>query len=64
MAEHGVHTVFGMGGVNPDGTLLTVMAFTQETIPKSDVDRLTALISMLKTETFGVILRQKLFRAD
>jgi hypothetical protein len=61
VAEHGVQTVFGNGGFYPDGTLIVCIVFLRETLPRSTVERLASLISMVKGETFGVVRSRKLF---
>jgi hypothetical protein len=63
VAEHGVKTVFGNGGFYPDGTLVVCIVFTRETLPRSTVERLASLISMVKGETFGVVRSRKFFDA-
>jgi hypothetical protein len=59
--KYGVKTVFGTGGFYPDGTLVVCIVFTRETLPRSTVERLASLISMVKGETFGVVRSRKLF---
>lgn len=62
VAEHGVKTVFGMGGFYPDGTLLAIIVFANEYLKRSQVESLTGLISMVKGETFGVVRGRRIFR--
>lgn len=62
--EHGVKTVFGMGGFYPDNTLIAIIVFARERLKRSQVERLTSLISMFKGETFGVVRARKIFAAQ
>ncbi len=62
VAEHGVKTVFGMGGFYPDGTLIAIIVFANEYLKRSQVESLTGLISMVKGETFGVVRGRRIFR--
>ena len=57
----GVRTVFGYGGFYPDGTLVVSIVFTREALPRSTVERLASLISMIKGETFGVVRSRRFF---
>ena len=59
--EHGVKTVFGMGGFYPDNTLIAIIVFARERLKRAQVERLTSLISMFKGETFGVVRARKIF---
>lgn len=59
--QEGVKSVFGMGGFYPDNTLIAIIVFAREHLKRSDVERLTSLISLFKGETFGVVRARKFF---
>ncbi len=59
--EQGIKTVFGMGGFYPDNTLVVLIVFARETLERSQVERFTSLISLLKGETFGTVRARKIF---
>ena len=56
-----IRTVFGMGGIYPDGTVLVCIVFTRVTVSRDTVDRLTSLLTMLKGETFGAVRARRFF---
>jgi hypothetical protein len=62
--EHGVKTVFGMGGFYPNGTMIVCIVFTRETLERSQVERFQSLISMLKGETFGLARSGRYFESE
>jgi hypothetical protein len=59
--REGVRTVFGMGGFYPDGTMLVCIVFTRELLTRTVVETLSSLITMLKAETFGSVLAERVF---
>lgn len=59
--EQGVKSVFGMGGFYPDNTLIAIIVFAREHLKRSQVERLTSLISLFKGETFGMVRARKFF---
>ena len=61
--EQGIKTVFGMGGYYPDNTLVVLIVFARETLQRSQVERFTSLISLLKGETFGAVRARRIFAA-
>lgn len=63
VAAENVETVFGMGGTNPDGTVLAWIVFTSAKVPRATVERLTSLLTMLKGETFRAVLERRFFPA-
>lgn len=63
VATENIQTVFGMGGTNPDGTVLACIVFTSTKVPRAVVERLTSLLTMLKGETFRAVLERRFFAA-
>ena len=61
VAEQGIKTVFGMGGFYPDGTLVAIIVFAREHVTKTQVERLTSLISLFKGQTFGIVRAKRFF---
>jgi hypothetical protein len=61
VAEHGVRTVFGMGGAYLDGTLIVTVIFTDELIEELIVDRFPSLISNLKMATAQLLFEGHLY---
>ena len=61
VAAESVKSVFGMGGAYGDGMLAVIILFTREKLSRSRIDRLTPLISLLKSETARLVADGKLF---
>lgn len=61
VASEKIRTVFGMGGANPDGSVLACIVFTRERVAHSKVEALTPLLTMLKGETFRAVLERRIF---
>ncbi|MDB4943336.1 MAG: hypothetical protein JWP97_2870 [Labilithrix sp.] len=61
VAAERVRTVFGMGGTYADGTLVVIIVFTREALNRMQVDRLTPLVSLLKSETERVVTTRRFF---
>jgi hypothetical protein len=59
----GVRTVFGMGGVYVDGTLVISIVFSTETLDRLTVDRFPSLISNFKMATADLVATPRIFRA-
>jgi hypothetical protein len=56
-----VKTVFGFGGVYPDGTAVVAIVFTRERLQREDVQPLSRLISVFKGQSVSLILQRRLF---
>lgn len=56
-----VESVFGMGGVYPDGSLVAAVVFTRERLTRSAIEPLKNLISTFKAETFGLVRTKRIF---
>ncbi len=63
VAQHKIKTVFGMGGVFPDNTLVTIIVFCTETLRRDQVERLKSLVSVFKGEASRLVLGRKFFGA-
>ncbi len=61
VAAHDVRSVFGMGGLYPDGTLVAGIVFSKETLRRASLDKLKAIITTFKADTFGIVRNRKLF---
>ena len=61
VGEHGVKTVFGIGGVYAYGTILTLVVFTREFIEKEQVEQLIPLIPCFKAATAALVQNGQLF---
>jgi hypothetical protein len=59
--SHGVKTVFGFGAACPDGTILTLLVFTREKLPKETILALTHLPVLIKAAVSDLLRRQALF---
>lgn len=59
--EYGVKSVFGLGGVYGDGTVLILLVFTQELLEKTQVNALTHLIVLIKSATADLLKAGALF---
>ena len=58
---NGVRTVFGMGGAYFDGTLVTAIVFTNESVDRIIVDRFPSLISNFKMSTSKIFVRGTIY---
>lgn len=58
----GVNSVFGMGGVYPGNTLVTIIVFCRESLPRERVEPMKTLVSVFKGETVRLVLAGKIFR--
>jgi hypothetical protein len=61
--QHGVRTVFGMGGAYVDGTLVVAIFFCSEKLDRAVVDRFPLLIGTFKTATTRLVGQRALFEA-
>lgn len=61
VATYGIKTVFGVGGVYPDGTILTLIVFTREEIAKAEVEPYVRLISSIKAATASLVQNHTFF---
>ena len=59
--QYEVASVFGMGGVYPGGTLVTIIVFCREALPREQVEPLKTLVSIFKGETVRLVLAAKIF---
>lgn len=59
--EHGVRTVFGMGGAYLDGSIAIAILFTSEDIERTAVDRFASLVSTYKMITERNVKEQRIF---
>ena len=56
-----VQTVFGLGGSYVDGTLITMLVFTRESIARSEVDRFQLLFNEIKQSSVNFVLTGQIF---
>jgi hypothetical protein len=61
--QYGVHTVFGFGGAYLDGTLVTLILFTRESLEPADVQRYMPFMSQFLGQTFAQVLSGKLLES-
>lgn len=61
--EHGVRTVFGLGGLYAQGNLLTILLFTRDRLDKTQVAEFTPLIPLLRAATSQLVREKKFFAA-
>jgi hypothetical protein len=60
--EHGVRTVFAVGGSYVGGMVVVLILFTQEIIDKPSAQRLVPIVNVFKSATVGPVMRGSLFR--
>ena len=58
---HDVKTVFGLGGSYLNGSFVTVIIFTRETLEQSQVESFMSLVNTFKGATIGLVMRGSLF---
>jgi hypothetical protein len=61
--EHGVRTVFGMGGAYMDGTIVVAILFCDELLDRCVVERFPSFIGSFKTVTTRLVGQRRLFAA-
>lgn len=61
VAEHGVKTVFGLGGAYAEGTIFTLIVFTKHLLEKEEVEPYVRLVSPLKAATASLVREKRLF---
>ncbi len=54
VAEHNIRTVFGLGGSYLNGSFVTVIIFTRETIEQSKVESFMSLVNTFKSATMNI----------
>lgn len=61
VAEHNVRTVFGLGGSYLNGSFVTVIIFTRETIEQSKVESFMSLVNTFKSATMNLVMEGAIF---
>lgn len=61
VSEHGVKTVFGMGGSYVDGTTVAAIVFTTEDISRKEAEQLGTLLSGFKASTLELVRARAFF---
>ena len=61
VSTYDVQTVFGLGGSYVDGTLITMLVFTRESIARSEVDRFQLLFNEIKQSSVNFVLSGQIF---
>ena len=61
VAANNIKTVFGLGGSYINGTVITIILFTQEVIEKSQVEKFVPLMHIIKSATMRLVLEDKIF---
>lgn len=59
--ENGIQTVFGLGGVYPDGTIPVLLVFTDDLVEIETVEKYVHLISLMKAATADLLREGALF---
>jgi hypothetical protein len=61
VVEHGVRTVVGLGGAYLNGTIVAVILFTNELVPRDKVEKLMPVVHGFKIATMKLVMQGKLF---
>jgi hypothetical protein len=61
VAEYGVKTVFGLGGIYPGGTIPILLVFTRDRLEKEAVYEYTHLITVLRAATAHLVRDDALY---
>lgn len=61
VAQNQLKTVFGLGGIYPQGALFTLIVFTRDTIEKSQLADYSLLVSLVVTNTSHLVRDGKIF---
>jgi hypothetical protein len=59
--EHGVRTVFGIGGGYLNGTFAALIVFCRELVTREQVERLMPCINAIKSATMEAVMQRRLF---
>lgn len=61
VAEHQIKTVFGLGGIYPQGTLFTLIVFTRDTMEKPQISSYKPLVPLIAANTLHLLQDGKIF---
>ena len=61
VAAHDIRTVYGLGGSYLNGSFLTIILFTRETIEQSQAEAFMLLVNTFKTATLSLVMDGALF---
>jgi hypothetical protein len=61
VAAHDIHTVFGLGGSYLNGSFVTIILFTRETIEQSQAEAFMLLVNTFKTATLSFVMDGAIF---
>jgi len=61
VAQNGIQTVFGLGGIYPRGALFTLVVFTHEIIEKERLADFVPLVPLIKVSTSSLLEEGKIF---
>lgn len=61
VAAHDVRTVFGLGGSYLNGSFVTTIVFTRETIERSQIEGFLLLVNTFKVATMSLVMQGKIF---
>jgi hypothetical protein len=59
--RHDIHTVFGLGGSYLNGSFVTMILFTRETIEQPQAEAFMLLVNTLKTATLSLVMNGAIF---
>ncbi len=54
VAEHGIQSVFGIGGAYFGGTMVVLIVFSKEPVPRASAERFLPILSSFKSATVGL----------
>lgn len=61
VAAEGIRTVFGLGGSYLNGSFLTMIIFTRETIEQPQAERFMSLVNTFKIATMSLVMKKAIF---
>jgi len=61
VTQYGVKTVFGLGGIYPEGAFFTLLFFTNETLEKAQIEPYKALVPLIASNTSQLLSDGKIF---
>lgn len=64
VVSHGIRSVFGLGSVYLDGSVLVVLVFSRDIADRETVVRLAPLAAALKQRTYAAVAAGRIFDAD
>ena len=61
VSEHGIKSVFGVGGAYPDDAIVAMVAFCRDQFSRAAAEHFLPLVSLFKSRTAGLVAAGRIF---